>query len=147
MEHRDNSPSSVRLSAAQGCRLGGAVAEALCTPPPGGVANDTSLFRIMNRDRFPFASRKVRFDANTQMTLFTAEGLLRAQVRAANKGISPSYASIVAHAYQRWVATQGFEVHSEVGFDGWLFAEKLLHQRRHPDRKAIQVVRCLGAPG
>ena len=101
----------------------------------------------MNGEDFPFASAKVRFDANTQMTLFTAEGLLRGQVRFANKGIGPIYTIIVAHAYQRWVATQGCSVHHEVSFDGWLYEQKLLNRRRNPDRKAIQAVQRLGAPG
>jgi hypothetical protein len=44
---------------------------------------------------------------DTQMTLFTAEGLLRAWVRESARGIPATYAGVTAHAYQRWLATQG----------------------------------------
>ena len=44
---------------------------------------------------------------DTQMTLFTAEGLLRAWVRARERGLAPSFTSVTAHAFQRWLITQG----------------------------------------
>lgn len=43
---------------------------------------------------------------DTQMTLFTAEGLLRAWVRGFTKGIT-TYSGVTAHAYLRWLQTQG----------------------------------------
>lgn len=45
------------------------------------------------------------FTDDTQMTLFTAEGLIRAYVHGALKGIS-SYAGVVHHALIRWYLTQ-----------------------------------------
>jgi ADP-ribosylglycohydrolase len=43
---------------------------------------------------------------DTQMTLFTAEGLLRGWVHSAMNGIT-SYSAVTARAYLRWLATQG----------------------------------------
>jgi ADP-ribosylglycohydrolase len=47
-----------------------------------------------------------RITDDTQMTLFTAEGLLRGWVRGVFKGIT-SYTSVTSHAYIRWLQTQG----------------------------------------
>src|SRR4051812_1648738 len=67
------------------------------------------------------------------MTLFTAEGLLRAYARAVSKGISHA-PSVVDHAYARWLATQGVRSRRwlEAGPDGWLIAVTGLHDRRAP---------------
>src|SRR3546814_8172566 len=43
---------------------------------------------------------------DTQMTLFTAEGLIRGWVRGCFKGIT-TYSGVTAHAYLRWLQTQG----------------------------------------
>ena len=43
---------------------------------------------------------------DTQMTLFTAEGLLRAGSRMSDRGIVHA-PSMVHHAYLRWMRTQG----------------------------------------
>jgi len=48
------------------------------------------------------------FTDDTQMTLFTAEGLVRAHIRAMSKGIC-SYPSVVHSALMRWLSTQGEE--------------------------------------
>ena len=40
---------------------------------------------------------------DTQMTLFTAEGLLRAHCRGMHKGIGPAHDSVVYQAYIRWL--------------------------------------------
>lgn len=46
------------------------------------------------------------FTDDTQMTLFTAEGLVRAHIRATSRGIC-SYPSVVHAALIRWLSTQG----------------------------------------
>ena len=43
---------------------------------------------------------------DTQMTLFTAEGIIRATVRYAHRGIAHG-PSVLQRAYVRWLATQG----------------------------------------
>jgi ADP-ribosylglycohydrolase len=53
-----------------------------------------------------YAGGKGRITDDTQMALFTAEGILRAQVRGAERGICHG-ASVVKGAYQRWLTTQG----------------------------------------
>ena len=91
-----------------GCLIGGAVGDALGAP-----------VEFMNREdilhRFgpegitayaPAYGGLGTITDDTQMTLFTAEGLLRAEVRGRHKGIT-TYAGLVANAYQRWLYTQG----------------------------------------
>jgi ADP-ribosylglycohydrolase len=69
---------------------------------------------------------------DTQMTLFTAEGLLRGYIRAAKRGLCNPVA-IVSKAYLRWLHTQG-RTHSlhEKCLNGWLITHPELHAIRGP---------------
>jgi len=78
------------------------------------------------------------------MTLFTAEGLLRASVRGCLKGIT-TYTGVTEVAYQRWLATQG--VRPREGLDlirepGWLFQQPQLHSRRAPGNTCLSALRA-----
>ncbi len=90
---------------------------------------------------FPDGQGKITDD--TQMLLFTAEGLLRSLHRANIRGIGGAYLQICHHSYLRWLYTQE-DWHSEaalagVPLDGWLIKKKLLFSRRAPGNT------CLGA--
>jgi len=64
---------------------------------------------------------KAEITDDTQMTLFTAEGLLRAESRRREKGIScPPF--VVYNAYLRWLHTQGYHQSKDKNstYDGWL---------------------------
>ena len=67
---------------------------------------------------------------DTQMTLFTAEGLIRAHVRGALKGICHP-PSVVHHALLRWYRTQGGKPRVETDHVG-LVADQRLWARRAP---------------
>ena len=58
---------------------------------------------------------------DTQMTLFTVEGLIRAECRGSRRGIC-SIEDVVQHAYKRWLATQEYKSGAcrEKYMDGWL---------------------------
>lgn len=88
-----------------------------------------------------------RIGADTQMTLFTAEGLMRAWVRWCSRGIACT-TSVVSHAYQRWLRTQGI-VHPrfEGDFDGWLIGVRELHCERAPGRTCISALRSMESFG
>ncbi|ORC47993.1 ADP-ribosylglycohydrolase [Burkholderia sp. A27] len=87
---------------------------------------------------------------DTQMTLFTADGLLRAWVRGRLKGIS-SYSSVTAHAYLRWLQTQGVQPTCDLDFGsnetGWLFQQRELHSRRAPGNTCISALRAMKSLG
>ena len=73
------------------------------------------------------------------MTLFTAEGVIRAAVRYACKGICHP-PSVVHHALLRWLVTQGERPRLAVDTSG-LVADRRLHRRRAPG------LTCLSALG
>lgn len=93
-------------------------------------------------DYAPACGRRGATTDDTQMTLFTAEGLLRGHVRLALKGIS-FVPGITAHAHLRWLGTQGMRNEHDLVFGeddpGWLIGHAELHDRRAPGNT------CLGA--
>ena len=116
------------LARIRGCLLGGAVGDAL-----GAEPEFMTLEEILEafgpagvRDYAEAYGRRGAITDDTQMTLFSAEGLLRAWVRQATRG-GTSALPVVRHAYLRWLLTQGMAPRTgEVGRDGWLFAEQAL---------------------
>lgn len=89
-----------------GCLLGGAVGDALGAPIEfislGEIRRQFGVSGI--RDYAPAYGRIGAITDDTQMTLFTAEGLLRAWVRHAGKGICNTV-GVIHHAYLRWLLT------------------------------------------
>jgi ADP-ribosylglycohydrolase len=117
----------------RGCLLGGAVGDAL-----GAGIEFLSLAEI--RQRYGPAGvtgyvsaygRAGAITDDTQMTLFTAEGLLRDQQQPAD---CRDPAAAIWRAYQRWLNTQYGE---RVG--GWLSSQEFLRHGRAPG------MTCLGA--
>jgi ADP-ribosylglycohydrolase len=70
------------------------------------------------------------------MTLFTAEGFIRAAVRYANRGICNPTA-VIHRAYLRWLLTQSYSPRIEVEMDGWLAGVKALYAQRAPGNTCI----------
>jgi ADP-ribosylglycohydrolase len=95
------------------------------------------------RDFAPAYGRTGAITDDTQMTLFTAEGLLRADVRSANKGVCHG-PSVVHHAYLRWLKTQGETpsmLDHQIEMDGWLASVKSLWSRRAPGQTCLSSLR------
>ena len=132
-----------------GCLLGGAVGDALGAPVE---------FMSLDQIRAAFGSegvtdlgesygRRGAITDDTQMTMFTAEGLLRGYCRWSHRGIA-SAAGMVHHAYLRWLKTQGqtsshqaFEYATRPDDNGWLFQVKALHERRAPGKTCVSALR------
>ncbi|MBJ6799725.1 ADP-ribosylglycohydrolase family protein [Geomonas propionica] len=121
-----------------GCLLGGAAGDAL------GAAVEFSSFAEI-RQKYGATGiqcydtaygRTGAITDDTQMTLFTAEGLLRACCRANEKGIGPSFPSMVHQAYRRWLKTQQNLYHPVDG-NGWLINCSELYSRRAPGGTCI----------
>lgn len=125
----------------RGCLLAGAVGDAL-----GAAVEFLSEEQIVARYgpagiREPDVAygRVGAITDDTQMTLFTAEGLLRGHVRGSARGIL-HWPSMLGGAYQRWLLTQGnpdWKPASPWTTDGWLFGLADLHARRAPGRTCI----------
>jgi ADP-ribosylglycohydrolase len=130
---------------ARGCLLGGAVGDAL-----GAAIEFYSLARIREsfgpegvRDMVPAYGIRGAITDDTQMTLFTAEGLLRARsALAVDEIVAPS--DQIRRAYLRWLFTQGHlperlppGIERAELLDGWLLEQRFLHARRAPGQTCL----------
>lgn len=129
----------------RGSLLGGAVGDALGAPIEFmSLAEIRGKFGASGlRDYSPAYGRRGAITDDTQMTLFTAEGLMRAWVRGRRRGIC-NPAGVIHHAYLRWLLTQGEHPAREVeiGTDGWLFGTPALHDRRAPGGTCLSALRA-----
>lgn len=111
--------------------IGGAIGDSL-----GADIEFLSLEQIRRRfpegitDLPPHQGLRGAITDDTQMTLFTAEGIIRAYVRGALKGICHP-PSVVHHALLRWLRTQGGTPRVETD-DVGLIADRRLWARRAP---------------
>jgi ADP-ribosyl-[dinitrogen reductase] hydrolase len=134
-----------------GCLLGGAVGDALGAPVEFMFRPDI-LKRFGEagiRDMVPAYGRIGAITDDTQMALFTAEGMLRSYVRGVMRGLCHP-PGVIASAYQRWLHTQGF-AHplQENCLNGWLIQNSELFARRAPGKtclSALQAMRSVGDP-
>lgn len=137
--------------AIRACLLGGAVGDALGAPVEfmhwQEIKREFGKAGI--RDYATAYGQLGSITDDTQMMLFTAEGLLRACVRSEAHGICHP-PSVIHHALLRWLLTQSEKpVHRsqegnpelEIGNDGWLFQERRLWSRRAPGNTCIGALR------
>lgn len=93
----------------RGCLFGGAVGDALGYPVE--FLKEKEIFREYGRNGIQSyklnQELKALISDDTQMTLFTANGLLAAQTIAVLQGQKPVFHKYVAMAYQDWLSTQG----------------------------------------
>jgi len=125
----------------RGLLLGGAVGDALGAPVEFMKRRDI-LTRFGPAGITSFAPAYGRLGAitdDTQMTLFTLEGLIRAKVRWLAKGICHP-ASVVDHAYRRWRATQEGRRDPDAELDGWLIGVDALWSRRAPGNTCLSAL-------
>ncbi|MDS1112958.1 ADP-ribosylglycohydrolase family protein [Gordonia westfalica] len=135
-----------------GCIVGGAVGDAL-----GGSVEFMSRSAIIERfgptgitSYAPAYGGSGTITDDTQMTLFTAEGLLRAWLRDCDGGIS-CFAAATARAYLRWFITQGEHPRHGVLPMGertsWLTGQRELHSQRAPGNTCLSALRSTTRPG
>ena len=127
-----------------GCLLGGAVGDALGAPVEfmSGAEIVSNFGAAGVRDFLPAYGRRGAITDDTQMTLFTAEGLIRGYVRLQDRGIGPAFIATVGYAYSRWLSTQGLQPAASVleRQDGWLIRNKALHHARAPGRTCVSAL-------
>ena len=139
-----------RFDRVYGCLLGGAVGDAL-----GAPVEFLSHKKILARygaegiTQFDAAYGRIgRVTDDTQMALFTVEGLIRAWVRFADRGIC-DLPGVVHRAYLRWLITQdrSYEELSEIEaiervIDGWLIRDARLWASRAPGNTCLSALRA-----
>ncbi len=133
----------VHLDAIRGCIFGGAVGDALGYPVE--FLREERIFRTYGeRGITAYTKDPDRGEAlisdDTQMTLFTANGLLVGDTRGAMRGIQGDPRVYVMRAYKDWLKTQEssfqeisrFERFTEAGGYSWLLDVPELYERRAP---------------
>ncbi len=123
----------------RGCLIGGAVGDAL------GYAvefmEDSYIFQKYGErgiTEYSLVNGVAPISDDTQMTLFTANGLLLGTTQGITRGIMGTYPSYIALCYKDWLKTQAAE---EFGFDhpeyAWLNNIPEMNHSREPGRTCI----------
>jgi len=120
----------------KGCLLGGAVGDALGYP-----VEFYKYFQIKNMygekgiTEYKLSDGKALISDDTQMTLFTANGLLLKKTRAMMKGIAANYENYIYQAYLDWLDTQR---NTKKGTEcTWISKIKELNIQRAPGNTCI----------
>lgn len=139
------------LDAVRGCIYGGAVGDALGFPVEFLLEED--IFEKYGPDGITafekdIKSGKALISDDTQMTLFTANGLLTGNTRGAMRGIQGPHRIYVVKAYKDWLKTQELTIQevnshkrytSEGGFS-WLLDVPELYSRRAPGNTCLSAL-------
>jgi len=81
----------------------------------------------------------------TQLACFTAEGLIRAMVRADHRGIGP-VPLVLFFAYRRWAYGQGIPIPRPAQPSGWLHRVPALAERRGDAPAVVAALQAAGEP-
>ncbi len=126
----------------RGCLIGGAIGDAL------GYAiefmREGSIFSRYGKPgitEYDLKNGVAQISDDTQMTLFTANGLLLAKTRGMTRGIMGSYTSYIQEMYQCWYKTQKeeFPLHDEYLYS-WLLNIPELFKRRAPGMTCMAAI-------
>ncbi len=141
----DELPNEYLANKARGCLLGGALGDSLGSPVEflklGEIRAKYGSEGISELDESYGVLGAITDD--TQMTLFSAEGIIRSKVRVAHRGVCHP-PTVVGYAYQRWLHTQHLRCDPmaiEPAVRGWLFAVKELHHRRAPGNTCLSALK------
>ncbi len=144
--------TEIHLDAIRGCIFGGAAGDALGYPVE--FLSEKAIFReygpkgITGYSVDPGTGKALISD-DTQMTLFTANGLLVGDTRGALRGIKAMPRAYVAKAYQDWLKTQEssfrevnkYDRLTEKGGFSWLLDVPELYSRRAPGNTCLSALR------
>jgi len=138
-------PSDAQLRGRfHGCLLGGAAGDAL-----GAPVEFLDLEAIVKafgeggiRDYVPVHGKLGSITDDTQMTLFTGEGMLSAHLASALRGQAPDFFRAATGSYERWLMTQEISQHgpSAAAKSGWLLQQRKLFSRRSPGTTCVSAL-------
>lgn len=143
--------TEVHLDAIRGCIFGGAVGDALGYPVE--FLQEAQIFKKYGENGITAYTRdsitgKAHISDDTQMSLFTANGLLVGDTRGAMRGIQGQPRIYVVKAYKDWLKTQEsslqevskFERYTEAGGFSWLLDVPELYSRRAPGTTCLSAL-------
>lgn len=130
------------LSSFKGCLLGGAVGDALGSPVE--FLNYEQIQQKYGEkgiiDLEINQNGKAEITDDTQMVMFTAEGLIRAHTAYYKYGVYDVLISVY-DSYLRWLYTQGIKPRGKkIMLNGWLINLKGLHNKRGPGNTCISAL-------
>jgi ADP-ribosyl-[dinitrogen reductase] hydrolase len=133
----------IELERLHGCLLGGALGDALGYPlefvkPAVTIAERFGTVPPRDIPGAGVNGALAPVSDDTQMTLFTAEAILRARSARSN-----AWAPFALGAYQRWHGTQALSRNanwSPPRGQGWLLAECRMHARRAPGNTCMSAI-------
>ena len=132
----------VQLDTIQGCLIGGAIGDALGFPVE--FYEDCDIFKKYGENgitELQLYGGLARFSDDTQMSLFTADGLLSASKRFQNP-TADEYVQCIYESYLNWLYTQDDTfILDEKIVRSELLKVKELHQQRGPGRTCLMSLR------
>lgn len=126
----------------RGCLIGGAAGDALGYPVEFlDMSSIQKIYGERGITEYELKGGKAWISDDTQMTLFTANGLLFATTRGCIRGIMGSYPSYIWNSYQDWYQTQTKQYPlEEDSFYSWLVNIPQLFQRRAPGNTCMRAI-------
>ena len=135
-----------RIDKFRGCLIGGAAGDAL-----GYAVEFLNTDQIVRKygalgiTAYELENGIAQISDDTQMTLFTANGLLLSTTRSMMRGITSEYRHYVACCYQEWLRTQGGALPSQDECHySWLINVPALFARRAPGNTCLSALSAGG---
>ena len=130
------------LEKIMGCLYGGAVGDALGYPIEFRRAEEIfAIYGEKGISSYELFHGKALISDDTQMTLFTANGLLVGYTRLCLRGIMGPWQSYIESAYKDWLKTQNDSYCSEIPYcSSWLLNCKELYSNRAPGNTCLSAL-------
>jgi len=139
MSIESGEPGPALKSRIHGCLLGGALGDSLGYAVEfDSMATIRARFGSRGLQGFDALGGPAHFSDDTQMTLYTVDGLVEA-LEWANAGVGADANACLWLSYLRWLATQGVEAgpRAPAPQARWIDSNAVLHQQRHPGKACL----------
>ena len=139
-----------KLDQIRGSLIGGAIGDALGYAVE--FSSEAEIFETYGPDgitEYALSGGKALISDDTQMTLFTANGILVGETRSRMRGIGGTPSGYVPKAYQDWMKTQLSDIntvnkherYTKEGGCSWLLDVPELYSRRAPGNTCLSALR------